>query len=62
MTAEKRRDAFEGRRAKRNAAVGWALAGFVILVFAVTVVKMSDGHMMEAFDHAVRPSLLENGQ
>ena len=56
------RDELKFRRARRNAAVGWALAGFVILVFAVTIVKLSGGHMMEAFDHAVRPSLLEADQ
>ncbi len=35
------------------------LAGFVVLVFAITVVKLSSGQLMEAFDHVVRPSLLE---
>ena len=37
------------------------LAGFVVLVFAITVVKLSSGQLMEAFDHVVRPSLLEGG-
>ena len=46
------------RRSQRNVAVGLVLSAFVILVFAITVVKMSSGHVMEAFDHAVRPSLI----
>ena len=47
------------RRMRRNVTIGLVLGGFVILVFALTVVKMSQGNMMEAFDHVVRPSLLE---
>lgn len=47
------------RRRKRNLAVGLVLGGFVALVFGITVVKMGDGQMMEAFDHSLRPSLLE---
>ncbi len=39
--------------------VGGALAGFVLLVFAISVVKLSSGQLMEAFDHMIRPSLLE---
>jgi len=35
------------------------LGGFVLLVFVITVVKLSQGQMIEGFDHAVRPSLLE---
>ncbi|MCY4008043.1 MAG: cytochrome C oxidase assembly protein [Rhodobacteraceae bacterium] len=50
------------RRAKRNIAVGWILAAFVVVVFAVTVVKLADGQAMQAFDHSLRPSLLESAQ
>ena len=59
LTSEDRQQEITIRRARRNAAIGWALVGFVVLVFAITVVKMSDGHMMEGFDHQVRPSLLD---
>lgn len=31
--------------------------GFVALVFGVTVVKMSNGAMLEAFDHSYRISV-----
>lgn len=47
-------------RWRPNALVGAILGMFVLLVFGITIVKMSGGQMMEAFDHAVRPSLLEN--
>jgi len=39
--------------------IGLILGGFVLLVFVITVVKLSQGQMIEGFDHAVRPSLLE---
>ena len=45
------------RRKSRNLWVGGLLGGFVFLVFAVTVVKLSSGQMIEGFDHAVRPSI-----
>lgn len=48
------------KQTKKNFVVGLSLLGFVIIVFAVTIVKMSDGHLMEAFDHGVRPSLIES--
>jgi hypothetical protein len=38
------------RRRKRNLWVGLMLVSFVALVFGITVAKMSDGEMMEAFD------------
>ncbi len=46
------------RRGKRNAALGVLLGGFVILLFAITVVKMGNGAALEAFDHSLRPSLV----
>ncbi len=49
-------------RSGRNLAVGICLVLFVVLVFALTLVKLGSGHQMEAFDHAVRPSLVESGQ
>ena len=48
------------RRGRRNILLAGLLLGFVVLVFAITVVKLSSGHLMEAFDHVVRPSLLES--
>jgi hypothetical protein len=46
------------RRRSRNIGVGGVLAAFVLLVFAITVVKLANGNRMEAFDHTIRPSLI----
>jgi hypothetical protein len=46
------------RRRSRNLAVGGVLLAFAVLVFAITIAKMTDGQMMEAFDHTLRPSLV----
>jgi hypothetical protein len=39
-------------------ALGLILGGFVLLVFIVTLVKLSSGQMIEGFDHVLRPGLL----
>lgn len=49
------------RRLGRNVGLGVVLAAFVALVFGLTVVKVSNGGNMEAFDHAARPSLEQGG-
>lgn len=46
-------------RKKSNILLGAVLGGFVLLVFAITIVKMVDGQNMEAFDHVRRPALEE---
>lgn len=43
------------RRFGRNLGVGLLLGGFVAVVFALTVVKVSNGDRMHAGDHAVSP-------
>jgi hypothetical protein len=45
------------RRFSRNLGVGIVLAAFVALVFALTVVKVTKGDPMQAFDHQQRPEL-----
>ena len=45
------------RKARSNRQLGLVLLGFVALVFAITIVKMTQGHNMEAFDHVLRPQL-----
>jgi hypothetical protein len=47
-----------GRRRSRNLGLGLSLAAFVLLVFAVTVVKLNSGQPIEGFDHTLRPALL----
>ncbi|MEM1130596.1 MAG: cytochrome C oxidase assembly protein [Pseudomonadota bacterium] len=39
--------------------VGLTLTAFVVVIFGLTVAKMSNGIVVEGFDHTVRPSLLE---
>ncbi|WP_156845233.1 MULTISPECIES: hypothetical protein [Paracoccus] len=45
------------RRRSRNVGLGLVLLAFVALVFALTVVKVRQGDLMEAFDHSPRVSL-----
>lgn len=40
-----------GRRKSRNRGLGLTLGAFVVLIFAVTVVKLNEGHEMQGFDH-----------
>lgn len=45
------------RRFGRNLGLGLVLAGFVGVVFALTVVKVTRGDPMQAYDHVVRPEM-----
>ncbi len=45
------------RRFSRNLGVGVVLLGFVALVFALTVVKVTRGDPMAGYDHQVNPEL-----
>ena len=48
------------RRKSRNVGVGLVLLGFVALMFALSVVKITSlGGPVEGFDHVVRPALVE---
>ncbi|MDT8855921.1 hypothetical protein RNZ50_13030 [Paracoccaceae bacterium Fryx2] len=46
------------RRFGRNLGLGLVLAGFVALVFGLTVVKVQRVGQMQGFDHVLRPELL----
>lgn len=46
------------RRRSRNVGLGLVLVGFVALVFGLTVVKVREGGLMEAYDHQPRTSIL----
>jgi hypothetical protein len=46
------------RRFGRNLGVGLALAGLIGVVFALTVVKVTRGDPMQAYDHQSRPELV----
>jgi len=45
------------RRWGRNLGVALCLVGFAGLMFALTVVKVSRGDPMQAFDHQFRPEM-----
>lgn len=45
------------RRRSRNLGLGLVLGAFVALIFAVTIVKLDQGHPIEGFDHTYRPQL-----
>ena len=48
------------RRRSRNTGVGLVLVGFVALMFALSVVKITNlGGPVEGFDHVARPALVE---
>ena len=49
------------RRFSRNLGVGLTLAAMVAIVFGLTVVKMTNGDTMQAFDHVVRPEMATGG-
>ena len=45
------------RRFGRNVGLGVVLASFVVLIFGMTVVKVTRGDPMQAFDHTTRPEM-----
>lgn len=47
------------RRFGRNMGLGLTLVAFVAIVFGLTIVKVSNGDMMQAFDHVIRPEMTE---
>lgn len=47
-----------GRRKGRNLAVMGCCIGMAVMVFAVTIVKVQNGGMIEGFDHTYRASVL----
>ena len=50
------------RRLSRNVGLGVTLLAFVALVFALTVVKVTRGDPMRAFDHTVRPEMAKTDE
>lgn len=45
------------RRFGRNLGVALVLGAFIVLIFALTIAKVSGGGVIEAFDHTYRPAL-----
>lgn len=50
------------RRKSRNVGLGLTLAGLVVLILALTVVKVTRGDPMQGFDHVVRPEMEQVSQ
>ncbi len=46
---DKREHDLHRRRKGRNLALGGVLLGFVVLIFAVTIVKLASGQMIQGF-------------
>lgn len=49
------------RRFGRNLGLGVVLAGFVALVFGLTIAKVGGGGAIQGFDHTVRPEMVPQG-
>ena len=47
------------KRKPRNICLALSLALFIVIVFLVTIAKLSDGNLIEGFDHTLRPNLLK---
>ena len=47
------------KRKSRNLWLALSLGLFIVIVFFVTIAKLSDGNLIEGFDHTLRPSLLK---
>ncbi len=50
------------RRRSRNLGLGLVLGGLVLVIFAVTMVKLGEGQSMEGFDHSFRASVLPKAE
>jgi hypothetical protein len=50
------------RRFGRNLGLGLVLFAFVVLMFGLSVVKVTQGNGMQAFDHVLRPELAPQAQ
>lgn len=50
------------RRRSRNVGVGVVLALFVAIVFGLTVVKVKNLGATQAFDHVLRPEMVEQAK
>lgn len=50
------------RRLGRNIGLGLVLVALVSIVFGLTIVKVSNGGNIEAFDHVARPALVPKGE
>ena len=59
MVLDQSKDEFNAKRRNRNFWLAICLAGFIVMIFLVTIAKLSSGGMMEGFDHTLRMSVYE---
>ena len=50
-------DDFYAKRKNRNFWLAICLVGFILMIFFVTIAKLSTGEMIEGFDHTLRTSI-----
>ena len=48
------------RRGKNNLWLGLIMGCLVTVIFLVTIVKLTNGNKMQAFDHTLRPEMVES--
>ena len=59
MDLNKVEDDLNIKRKSRNIWLALSVVLFIVIVFLVTIAKLSDGNLIEGFDHTLRPSLLK---
>tara|TARA_Y100001968_G_C19085288_1_gene584995 strand:- start:246 stop:428 length:183 start_codon:yes stop_codon:yes gene_type:complete len=59
MDLNKTDDDLDIKRKSRNLWLALSLGIFIVIVFLVTIAKLSNGNLIEGFDHTLRPSLLK---
>ena len=53
----KKTDNDVNQKKNRNLWLALSMGLFIVIVFLVTIAKLSDGNFVEGFDHTLRPSL-----
>ena len=48
------------RRGQKNIWLGIIMGALVTVIFLVTIVKLANGSKMQAFDHSLRPEMVES--
>ena len=59
MDLNKTENDLDLKRKSRNLWLALSLGLFIVIVFLVTIAKLSNGNSIEGFDHTLRPSLLK---
>ena len=57
MVLDQSKDEFNVKRRNRNFWLAICLTGFIVMIFLVTIAKLSSGGMIEGFDHTLRMSV-----